>query len=201
MKPELNSMEPQNNQGIFFPEAKLATLKTYVASINECSELIEVADSNHQEIRALRDQLNAAQPLTSSEILDPEVAKIVIVSIYTCFEQYWRHVNDDLQQIDNYVDRLELDQPRHEILNTISNLRDELDKLEVIEEMHTQIQEPGAQESSDIMNASKAQLKELGVSLEKIDKSASEIRLALFRVLRLQVDRLSDEFYDSVFGG
>ena len=179
------------------PFSKLFTLKTYVALLDKCIDLIEVSDVIRRDIRGLRDQIETLFPLTSSETWNITSANIVIKGIYIPFNTLWHHVDNDLQQIENYEEKLDIDSSqKEEILKTASNLRKELDKLNIIKTMHNQIQNPTEHESSEIINGSREHIDNLRVSIVEINKSATRVRVDLFKVLKLQVEKLSAEFID-----
>lgn len=181
---------------------KLSTLKNYVKSLDQCIELIELTDTYRQELRDLGETLKSMDPITSSDKWDITSAGAVIRAIFIPFNRLWGHVSGDLQLIDKYSsERLDFVQEEKEkILKTTSRLRDELNTLEIIEQMHSQIMEQTANESSDLIHGSKQNIEKLRVSIIEMDKSASEIRYGLFKGLKKQVDRLSDEFIDSLLG-
>ncbi len=179
------------------PPDRIILLRTYVALLNDCIYLITLTDRDRQEIRRLRDTIKILDQKAKSDKWNVDLADFGIRSIFPAYQTLSDHVIDDLKNIESYKEMPEFDQNRkEEFHDAASYLEKELKKLAVIDGMYHQIDEPAEDEVSDLLKGLREDIEKLSEDIEELDKSASGIRIVLFKDLKSQVERLSRALID-----
>ena len=179
------------------PPARIILLRTYVALLNDYVYLITFADRDRQEIRRLRDTINILDQKAKSGKWNIDLADLGIRSIFPAYQTLSDHVLDDLKNIESYKEKPEFDQNRkEEFHDAASNLEKEIKKLTIIDGMYHQIDEPAEDEVSNILKGIREDIEKLNEDIEELVKSASSIRIVLFKDLKSQVERLSRALID-----